>query len=145
MSEKQTINRISEEIIAMAAVKAALSVAGVDHLTDSIADNISKMISGRDDLPAGVKVSRDKEGSPVVDVSVVVTYGSKIPQLAWDIQTAVKDAVMQIAGEKTAAVNIHVQGVVLKKAAGKKSEKKDEQKRRARACDEMRLPDGSAE
>ncbi len=115
MSEKQAINRISDEIIGMSAMKAALGVAGVHHLADSFADNISRMISGKEDWSTGVKVTRDKEGSPVIDIFVVADYGSKIPQLAWDIQTAVKDSVLKIAGEKVSAVNIHVQGVTLAK------------------------------
>ncbi len=141
MSEKQTINRISDEIIGMAAAKAALSVAGTDHLTDSLADNISKMISGKEDWSKGVRVSRDQNGDPVIDIFVVVHYGSKIPQLAWDIQTAVRENVQAIAGEKVTEVNIHVQGVTLKKTSGKRNE----QKRSQRAADEMSVSDGSSE
>lgn len=141
MSEKQTINRISDEIIGMAAEKAALSVAGTDHLTDSLADNISKMISGKEDWSKGVRVSRDQNGDPVVDIFVVVHYGSKIPQLAWDIQTAVRENVQAIAGEKVTEVNIHVQGVTLKKTSGRRNE----QKRSQRAADEMSVSDGSSE
>ena len=46
---------------------------------------------------------------------VVVDYGVKIPQLAWDIQTAVKEHVLKIINIKVNAVNIHVQGVSLPK------------------------------
>ena len=120
MSEKQTINRISDEIIGMAAMKAAMGVAGVNHLADSLADNISRMISGKEEWSTGVKVTRDKENSPVIDISVVADYGSKIPQLAWDIQTAVKDNVFKISGERVSAVNIHVQGVTLSKNSREK-------------------------
>ena len=97
MSEKQALNKISEEIIAMTAVRAALSVPGVNHLSDK-----------------GIKVSKDKE-KITLDVFIVADYGVKIPQLAWDIQTAVKEHVLKITNKKISAVNIHVQGVALPK------------------------------
>lgn len=122
-------------------MKAAMGVAGVNHLADSLADNISRMISGKEEWSTGVKVTRDKENSPVIDISVVADYGSKIPQLAWDIQTAVKDNVFKISGERVSAVNIHVQGVTLAKTAGRRNE----QKSRQRACHEVCLSDGSSE
>src|SRR5699024_8861049 len=100
-----------------------------------------KMISGKEDWSKGVRVSRDQNGDPVIDIFVVVHYGSKIPQLAWDIQTAVRENVQAIAGEKVTEVNIHVQGVTLKKTSGRRNE----QKRSQRAADEMSVSDGSSE
>ena len=105
MSEKQALNKISEEIIAMTAVRAALSVPGVNHLSDN---NLIDRIVGKDTLAKGIKVSKDK-------VFIVADYGVKIPQLAWDIQTAVKEHVLKITNKKISAVNIHVQGVALPK------------------------------
>ena len=54
MSEKQALNKISEEIIAMTAVRAALSVPGVNHLSDN---NLIDRIVGKDTLAKGIKVS----------------------------------------------------------------------------------------
>ena len=109
MSEKQALNKISEEIIAMTAVRAALSVPGVNHLSDN---NLIDRIVGKDTLAKGIKVSKDKE-KITLDVFIVADYGVKIPQLAWDIQTAVKE--LKITNKKISAVNIHVQGVALPK------------------------------
>ena len=90
------------------------------RVISACADNISRMISGKEEWSTGVKVTRDKENSPVIDISVVADYGSKIPQLEWDIQTAVKDNVFKISGERVSAVNIHVQGVTLAKNSREK-------------------------
>ena len=111
MSEKQALNKISEELIAMTAVRAALSVPGVNHLSDN---NLIDRIVGKDTLAKGIKVSKDKE-KITLDVFIVADYGVKIPQLAWDIQTAVKEHVLKITNKKISAVNIHVQGVALPK------------------------------
>ena len=70
MSEKQALNKISEEIIAMTAVRAALSVPGVNHLSDN---NLIDRIVGKDTLAKGIKVSKDKE-KITLDVFIVADY-----------------------------------------------------------------------
>lgn len=117
MAEKQALNKISEEIICNAAMKAALRVAGVNHLSDTLADNITKMIAGKESDQRGVKLSKEKD-SYIIDIFVVADYGAKIPELAWNIQTAVKEKVSKITKKNINAVNIHVQGVALPKNPG---------------------------
>ena len=51
-------------------------------------------------MPKGIKVSKDKE-KITLDVFIVADYGVKIPQLAWDIQTAVKEHVLKITNKKS--------------------------------------------
>lgn len=114
MSDKQVINKISEEIICMAAMRAALNVPGVNHLCDTFADNITKKIVGKDTPYKGIKLTRDKD-IIAIDVFIVADYGVKIPQLAWDIQNAVKKSVTTTTEQILNAVNIHVQGVALPK------------------------------
>ena len=60
MSDKQDLYKISEELICNAAMKAALGVKGVNHLSDSLAENISKKISGKESIPNGVRLTRDR-------------------------------------------------------------------------------------
>ena len=92
-SDKQNINKISKEIVSLAALKATLAVPGVNQEKD-------------------IRLSRDKDGF-VIDIFVTVDFGSKIPQLAWDIQNSVKEAVETITQQTVKAVNIHVQGVMM--------------------------------
>ena len=48
-----------------------------------------------------------------VDVvsTIVVKYGIKIPELAWEIQESVKNNVETMTGLNVAKVNIHIEGV----------------------------------
>ena len=112
MSDKQDLYKISEELICNAAMKAALGVKGVVHLSDSLAENISKKIVGKESIPNGVKLTRDKD-ILTIDIFVVAEYGTKIPQLAWDIQNAVKKSVSKVSNNIINAVNIHVDGVTM--------------------------------
>ena len=93
MSDKQNINKISKEIVSLAASRAALAVPGVNQEKD-------------------IRLSKEKEGF-VIDIFVVADFGSKIPQLAWDIQNSVKAAVETTTQQTVKAVNIHVQGVMM--------------------------------
>ena len=99
-------------------MEAVLGVSGVNHLTDSLADNLTKKIVGKGDKVKGIKISKDKEDLHVIDISIVADYGRNIPQLAWDIQTAVKKNIQKALNHKIGAVNIHIQGVSMPKKTG---------------------------
>ena len=46
-----------------------------------------------------------------IDVNIIVEYGSRIPDVAFEIQNRVKKSVENMTGLKVAEVNVHVQGV----------------------------------
>ena len=46
-----------------------------------------------------------------IDVNIIVEYGARIPDVAFEIQTRVKKAVENMTGLKVLEVNVHVQGV----------------------------------
>ena len=92
-SDRSNIKKISKEIVSLAASKATNAVAGVNHERE-------------------IKLSKDKEGF-ILDVFIDADFGVKIPQLAWDIQNSVKEAVESTTQQKVKAVNIHVQGVMM--------------------------------
>ena len=109
-NDKHAINKISEEIIRKTAVKATLSVPGASRLSDSFTDNLTKMLYGKSTDSTGIKVSKSDSGV-TIDIFVIVKFGVKIPQVAWEIQNAVKNSVRDMTRITPEAVNIHVQGV----------------------------------
>ena len=46
-----------------------------------------------------------------IDVNIIVEYGSRIPDVAFEIQNRVKKSVENMTGLKVEEVNVHVQGV----------------------------------
>lgn len=110
-NEKQAISKISIEVISQIAAKATKNVPGVSKLNAAITNNLTRKISGRDNMAKGIKVSKDEEGY-VIDVYLSAVYGTKLPDLAWEVQSSVKEAVESIAQEPVSKVNIHIQGVV---------------------------------
>ncbi|MBR6700512.1 MAG: Asp23/Gls24 family envelope stress response protein [Firmicutes bacterium] len=119
MSEDNNgIVKVTDEVIAVTAAMAAAKVEGVASLVGGITDNITKNIL-RMNVTKGVKVSRGDEDVLIIDIFVNVYYGYRIPEVAWEIQEIVKKQVGEMTGEVTKAVNIHVQGVVIKESAAK--------------------------
>ena len=112
------IVKVTDEVIAVTAAMAAAKVNGVASLVGGITDNITKNIL-RMNITKGVKVSRGDEDVLIIDIFVNVYYGYRIPEVAWEIQENVKKQVGELTGEVAKAVNIHVQGVVIKESSAK--------------------------
>ena len=55
-----------------------------------------------------------------IDVNIIVEYGSRIPDVAYEIQTRVKKSVENMTGLKVSEVNVHVQGVKTEKEVEEK-------------------------
>ena len=75
MSEKQSVVKLSDEIISLIVMEAVTQVSGVNQLTDSLADNLTKKIIGKGDIYKGIKISKDKEDMYVIDVHIIADYG----------------------------------------------------------------------
>jgi uncharacterized alkaline shock family protein YloU len=103
---------IPNAVIAICAINATLRTKGVVSLTGGLTDSISENIFKKELLSKGVKVDQDEDGI-ILDVYVVIKYGAKIPQVAWEIQENVKNEVETMTDRKVAAVNIHVQKIQL--------------------------------
>ena len=113
-NDKQTINRVSEEIVSMIAARAALRVSGVSRLNGEFTDQLTKKILGKENIARGIALSREEEGLGI-DIYLNVEFGARIPDLAWEVQSSVKEAVESVTGLAVQMVNIHVQGVNLQK------------------------------
>lgn len=96
--------RIANDVIAAIANKAASEVPGVFSMSGGISDVFGKKMS------KGIKVDAG-EKSTKIDVNIIVEYGTRIPDVAFEIQNRVKKAVESMTGLKVIEVNVHVQGV----------------------------------
>ena len=113
-NDKQTINRVSEEIVSMIAARAALRVSGVSRLNGEFTDQLTKKILGKENIARGIALTSEEAGLGI-DIYLNVEFGARIPDLAWEVQSSVKEAVESVTGLSVQMVNIHVQGVNLQK------------------------------
>ena len=79
-------------------------------MAGGFAGGITEVLSGKKNLAKGIKVDIEEE-KVKIDVNIIVEYGSRIPDVAFEIQNRVKKSVENMTGLKVAEVNVHVQGV----------------------------------
>ena len=101
--------KISDDVVATIAGKAALEVKGVYAMFGGLAGGISEVF-GKKNYTKGIKVE-NTEKSLKIDVNIIVEYGARIPDVAYEIQNRVKKAIENMTGLKIEEVNVHVQGV----------------------------------
>ena len=102
--------KISDDVVSVIAGVAVSEVQGVAGMAGGFAGGISEVFSGKKNLAKGIK-TEIKEKNVKIDVNIIVEYGSRIPDVAFEIQNRVKKAVESMTGLKVEEVNVHVQGV----------------------------------
>lgn len=118
---------ISDNVVSDIAGVAIAEIPGVAGM----AGKITEVFSGKSNLSKGIKVDVGEKDAKI-DVNIIVEYGVRIPDIAFEIQTKVKKAVETMTGLKVLEVNVHVQGVNFKKEEKNKNsvvekEEKNEQ------------------
>ena len=108
-SENEGI-KISNDVVASIAGVAVSEVQGVYSMAGGIAGGISEVFGGKKNLAKGIKVEVGEKETKI-DVNIIVEYGVRIPDVAFEIQGRVKKAVETMTGLKVSGVNIHVQGI----------------------------------
>ena len=99
--------KISDDVVAVIAGKSASEVAGVYNMAGGL--GITEVF-GKKNLSKGIKVEINEQ-KVKIDVNIIVEYGARIPDVAFEIQNRVKKAVESMTGLNVLEVNVHVQGV----------------------------------
>ena len=106
--------KISVDVVATIAGIAASQTKGVAGMYSSFAGGIAEMLGAKKNPSKGVKVDMS-EDSVKIDLYIVVEYGVRVPELAWEIQEGVKNSVETMTGLTTSKIAVHVQGVKMEK------------------------------
>lgn len=103
--------KIADDVIGAIAAMAATEIDGVAGMSGSIAGEIAQVL-GKKNLAKGVKVQIN--GSEIVlDLFVIAKYGSKIPDVALNVQESAKRAVESMTSLRVVEINVHIQGVAV--------------------------------
>lgn len=117
------------EVVATIAGLAATEVEGVASMS-SQSSGLADMFSRKNsrNFTKGVRI--DLDGNKVtVDITIVVEYGSPVPDVARSIQENVKKAIETMSGLDVHAVDVHVSGVSFEREQRANAEL-DEQRRK---------------
>ncbi|MBW5446774.1 Asp23/Gls24 family envelope stress response protein [Cohnella sp. CFH 77786] len=105
---------IAPEVIEVIAGLATVEVEGVAGMSGGISSGIGELL-GRKNLSKGVKVEVGQREA-AVDVSIIVQYGRRIPEISAEIQRNVKRSIEMMTGLNVVEVNVHVHDVHFKTA-----------------------------
>jgi uncharacterized alkaline shock family protein YloU len=105
---------VSDEVISIVASLAACEVPGVVGMSTGFREGISKLL-GKSNLAKGVRVKVEPGHSVSLFVYVIVEYGTCIPEIGLKIQEKVKEAVETMTEYEVNYVDVHVEGVELRK------------------------------
>ncbi|MCH1623824.1 Asp23/Gls24 family envelope stress response protein [Ferdinandcohnia quinoae] len=102
---------ISNEVIATIAGGAAIDCYGIVGMASKkqLKDGISELLR-KENFTRGIIV-RQENDEVHIDMYIIVSYGTKISEIAHNVQTKVKYTLDQTAGLVVDSVNIYVQGV----------------------------------
>ncbi|OMF34254.1 alkaline-shock protein [Paenibacillus sp. FSL H8-0548] len=104
--------QIAPEVIEVIAGLATIEVNGVAGMSGGFAGGIVELL-GRKNLSKGVKVEVGQREA-AVDVSIIVEYGNRIPEIATEIQRNVKHSIEMMTGLHVIEVNVHIHDVHFK-------------------------------
>ena len=102
---------ISNDVIAQIAGGAAIECYGIVGMATKhqIRDGLTDILR-KENFAKGVLVRQEDEDL-VVDMYVIISYGTKISEVAYQVQSKVKYTINKTLGMSVKAVNIFVQGV----------------------------------
>ncbi|MCI5605142.1 MAG: Asp23/Gls24 family envelope stress response protein [Clostridia bacterium] len=113
--------KISVDVVSTIAGIATAELEGVAGMYSSFAGGIAEKFGAKKNPSKGVKVEMT-EDTVAIDLYIVVDYGVRIPELAWEIQENVKNNVETMTGLSVEKVNIHIEGVSFEKETSEQIE-----------------------
>lgn len=102
---------ITNEVISTVAGGAAVECYGIVGMAskNQIKDGLSEMLR-KENFSRGVVV-RQEEDNLHIDMFIIVSYGTKISEVAHNVQSQVKYTLNKTVGLSVDSVNIYIQGV----------------------------------
>lgn len=106
--------KIRNGVISAIASVAALEVKGVVEMKKGIATGMFRILSKKN-FQQGVRIALSNSKIRL-DISIIVEYGAKIPEIAKMVQENVKKSVEKMTGLSLVEVNINIRGMAMPKS-----------------------------
>ena len=107
--------QIADDVVAIIAGLAATEVEGVKAMAGNITNELVAKL-GMKNLSKGVEVEV-ADNKVEVSLSLILSYGYKIPDVSSKVQDKVKTAIENMTGLEVADVNIRIAGVEIPEEA----------------------------
>lgn len=100
--------KISKDVLTAIALKVINSIEGVELTNPS--SSFSELI-GRKNNPRGIKVDI-KDNDLYIDIFISLKYGSKVNEIAYDVQKKVKESIEVMTDLNLKEINVHVENII---------------------------------
>ncbi len=120
-SDAENNVKISDEVIVTIASVAVSEIEGISGTGTGIVEGFARKLVKKP-ASGGIKVATTESGV-VIDINVIMNYGVRIPEVAWNVQDAVKKEVEVMTGLTVAKVNVRVVGIEVPQDDADKEEK----------------------
>jgi len=109
------VNSSMEEILALIVPLVVLIFLGIIGMAskNQVKDGITEILR-KENYAKGIKVKKD-EDKLVIDLYIIVMYGTKISEIANNVQSSVKYQIEKTLGVKVDEINIYIQGIKVNK------------------------------
>ena len=106
--------QIANDVLADLAGFAALECYGIVGMASpTLRDGVAQALS-REKLRKGVRIANDDEGVRV-DLYVIIEHGTNLTEVSHNLANRVRYVLTNMADVKVATVDVHVQGVKVRK------------------------------
>ncbi|MBE6870454.1 MAG: Asp23/Gls24 family envelope stress response protein [Ruminococcaceae bacterium] len=106
--------RISDDVLATITGVSATEIDGVAALAKTFTGDLKGLISNKRETK-GIKVEISSDEKISVDISLIVYYGRKIPDIAADVQENVYKNLTSMTGYTVDKINVTVAGIIFEK------------------------------
>ncbi|MCO7174658.1 Asp23/Gls24 family envelope stress response protein [Sporolactobacillus kofuensis] len=105
---------ISIDVVAKIVGGAALDCAGIVGMAskNQLKDGFAELLK-KENFSRGIIVRFDEDQNLLIDMYIIVSYGTRISEVAMNVQNRVKQTLNKTLGLDAASINIFVQGVRL--------------------------------
>lgn len=106
---------VAPEVIEVIAGIATTDVDGVAATRGNFASGVVERF-GKKVHSKGIKTSTTDDGQLVIDVYCSVKYGFSIPKVAKEVQTSIRQAILNMLAIETNEVNVHITAIQFENA-----------------------------
>lgn len=101
---------VAPEVIEVIAGIAATEVEGIASTRGNFASGVAERF-GKKVHSKGIKSAMSEDGNIVIEVFCTVKYGFAIPKVAKEVQTTIRQAILNMTLIETSEVNVHITGI----------------------------------
>lgn len=107
--------QIANDVLADLAGFTALECYGVVGMASpTVRDGVAQALS-REKLRKGVRIANEEDGGVRVDLYVIIEHGTNLTEVSHNLANRVQYVLTHMADVSVAAVDVHVQGVKVRK------------------------------